>query len=159
MKIEKKFEVKGCPTGLNASWDKFPWAKYPGGVDVTFALVAGRSIFLVKEGKHCYEMPKLSLKPGQVLADLFSQVKTARATNAEVVACYDDGFTFNVLVLCAPGLLGSVKELTADALLLSAYASGNPMAAYAARVLDWPEKEVNQHLPLPQTQPAMALAA
>lgn len=153
VKYEKKFKVD-CPEGMYESWDKFPWAKYPGGVDVTFALAKERSLFLVKEGRHCYVMPKIGLERGKVLADLVSQVPGG---NAEVYACYDDGCTFHVLVLVQCYGAGNFKEINNYPLLLSGYASGNPMAAYAARVLGWSDSEVEKHLPLPQ--PALALAA
>jgi len=153
VKYEKKFKVD-CPESMYESWDKFPWEKYPGGVDVTFALAKERSLFLIKEGRHCYVMPKISLKRGEVLADLVSQVPGG---NAEVYACYDDGCTFHVLVLVLCSGAGNFKEINNYPLLLSGYASGNPMAAYAARVLGWSAAETEEHLPLPQ--PALALAA
>lgn len=155
MKYEKKFKVD-CPEGMYESWDKFQWEKYPGGVDVTFALVKESSLFLVREGRHCYVMPKIGLERGKVLADLVSQVPGG---NAEVYACYDDGCTFHVLVLVQCYGAGNFKEFDRDPLLFGGYASRNPMAAYAARVLDWPAAETDKYLPLPQTQSTMALAA
>lgn len=153
----RKINSGHCPTGIRESWASFPWHLYRGGVDVTFALVRGSSLFLVKEGRYSYVMPKLSLRPSQVLADLIPQVPGGSAAGAEVVASYDDGATFRVLV-AAPCVASSPSfmELKRDALLLGGYASGDVMASFAAHVLEWPE--ASKHLPLPQAA-ALALAA
>lgn len=148
----KAIEVKDCPTGLSDSWDQFPWGLYRGGVDVTFALVRGRAIYLVRQSKHCFGLTRLSLKPGQVLADLIPLVPGSRGATGEVCASYDDGYTFRVLVLLRNSgeSMASFKELTNDPLLLGGYASGDVMAAFAARALGW-DADVDKHLPLPQT--------
>jgi hypothetical protein len=149
--IQKKFKVN-CPTGMNQSWGEFPWDRYPGGVDVTFAFVEGKCLYLAKEGRYCHVLPMRPLKRGQVLADLLAELLPGTGGSATVEASHDDGVTLRVLVVVPSGgnQLGGFMKIENSPLLLSGYVSGDKMAPYVARVLDWPEDQVNEYLPLPQ---------
>jgi hypothetical protein len=146
--------------GLEESWEKFPWEKYPGGVEVSFGLVDRGSLLLIKPTRWSVTMPSCSLKQGQVLADavalfvrqldaLGARISLEAGCAPQVCACHDDGRVFRVLVTvpCVQYGLSRTFERVDDPLLLDGYTSGDVMARYAAHVLGW--RDAEKHLPLP----------
>ncbi len=149
-----------CPTGLEASWETFPWERYPGGVDVSFAIVVGRSLLLIRPSRWNITMLTCPLRRGQVLANAVSESmaelgRLGATLNFEpgsvpqVCASHDDGHTFRVLVLLPCIQFGPTTafERVNDAMMLGAYTSHEVMSCYAAHVLGW--KDAAQYLPLP----------
>jgi hypothetical protein len=55
---------------MSDSWVDFPWERYSGGVEVTFAMVSGKVVWLVKTNRWCYELKQLPLGKAQTLQDV-----------------------------------------------------------------------------------------
>lgn len=144
---------------INQSWAGFDWDNYPGGVQVSVALVYGQALLLTKPERWRTTMPSFCLQKGQVLADawaLYVQqlVNSGVSINIsgvgpEVRACYSDGRTYHVLIMVSCQRFGPIAafERVCDALLLSGYASDCVMASFAAHAMRW--GDASRHLPLP----------
>ncbi len=157
-----------CPTGLSESWDKFPWAGYPGGVEVSFALVQGNTVYLFKLGRWAAVLPTFPLLKDEVLSDALARLArwvekqggsfTQTGEGPTVCACDQVGETFRVLIHLSVAKIGPAQvfqPVDRDAILFKGFVGDHMMAPYVAHVLGWPDAD--KHLPLPR--PFLAEAA
>ncbi len=147
---------------MGASWTGFNWAKYPGGVQVSFALTDGRRLLLVKPTRWNYVMMQLPLeKTGSldgVLAKMYTELRkvgiaVSGVGKPTVQQVLEKTGIFNVLVVVpyaqVSGSAASM-ECVDSALMLRGFWVSNPMATFVPRLLGWgdahemPEEQVLQ---------------
>lgn len=138
-----------CPCSLTASWEGFSWGKYPGGVQVSFALTDGKRLLLVKPTRWNYAIVQLPLdRAGTLDGALSKMYAELRKVGVGVTGIgtpfvqqvLEKSGVFHVLVVVPYANVsgsGGSMECVDSALMLRGFMVSSPMAMYVPRLLCW----------------------
>ena len=143
-----------CPCGMNASWTGFDWEKYPGGVQVSFALISGKRLLLVRPVHWNRVMPQYNMQRSDTLegakAVMYKDleklsIKVSGVGAASVQQVLEKGGTLHVLVVVPYSQVsgpGSSIECVESALMLGGFSVSNPMVRFVPELLGWPDSYI-----------------
>lgn len=143
-----------CPCGMNASWAGFDWEKYPGGVQVSFALTDGKRLLLIKPARWNYVMIQVPLGQTDTLEGAQSKmyvdlrkvgVQVSGVGAASVQQVLEKSGTLHVLVVVPYSQVsgpGSSIECVESALMLGGFSVSNPMVRFVPELLGWPDSYI-----------------
>ncbi|KKT79342.1 MAG: hypothetical protein UW75_C0016G0008 [Parcubacteria group bacterium GW2011_GWF2_44_8] len=132
-----------CPCGMNASWTGFDWEKYPGGVQVSFALISGKRLLLVRPVHWNRVMPQYNMKRSDTLegakAVMYKDleklsIKVSGVGAASVQQVLEKSGTLHVLVVVPYSQVSGPGS--------SGFSVSNPMVRFVPELLGWPDSYI-----------------
>ena len=143
-----------CPCGMNASWAGFDWERYPGGVQVSFALTDGKRLLLIRPKRWNYVMIQVPLGQADTLesalAKMYAElrgvgVQMSGVGTPSVQQVQEKSGTLHVLVV-VPYLhvsgSGVSMECVESALMLGGFSVSNPMVEFVPKLLEWSDADL-----------------
>ena len=133
------------------TWKKFPWDKFPGGVDITFVLVDGRTgaVVLSRPSRWSYEMLSVEHSPNGSLEDAFAAFKQKlkaagvsfqSSISPQMLAGFEHQNTLRVVAMAkvygVSGEVELVQPYTAYQ-IESGLALSNPVCEFVPALLGW----------------------